>query len=206
MDSDNYDSLSNESLYEVPMRLYDSRAALEELLKGIGIRAVAWNKLYHRSLIDNMIFPVGKYHEDEFVIYRCIDYAHNVVSVDAKLYFYFQRTNSIMHSVSVKHLDALDAYRDRLSFLKNRYPELYSHEKISFCFACAAFYCQYIKHPKEVRSRIQQKISIYRKEIHFTFNEYKTLTARQMLYVLGTGYFIDLFCHSLLLRKKGIYI
>lgn len=40
---------------------------------------VAWNKLYHRSLLSSETFPVGKWHEDEFVAAQLIWAAQIVV-------------------------------------------------------------------------------------------------------------------------------
>ena len=78
---------------------------------------VAWNKLYRRELFENIRFPVGRLHEDEFVIHHLVD-ACNLISVTPdRLYFYVQRDSGItgVH-FNIRRLDVLDAYEERLKF------------------------------------------------------------------------------------------
>ncbi len=81
----------------------------------------AWNKLYRRSLFQNIRFPEGKIHEDEFTIHYFLDAANKVVCIKEELYFYVQRSNSIMHTTfSVKKLDGTDAMINRTLFFKKK--------------------------------------------------------------------------------------
>lgn len=57
---------------------------------------VSTNKLYRREIWEKMRFPMGKIHEDEFVTYKLLYDAKKVAYTDAKLYFYVQRSDSIM--------------------------------------------------------------------------------------------------------------
>lgn len=79
---------------------------------------VAWNKLYHRSLLNEELFPVGKWHEDEFVAAQIIWKAQRIALVDHEGYFYItKRTGSIMASQNdLRHLDALEALLERYRF------------------------------------------------------------------------------------------
>lgn len=79
---------------------------------------VAWNKLYHRSLFQEITFPVGKWHEDEFVAAQLIWKARRVVCIDYMGYHYVtQRAGSIMSIQNdVRHLDALEALLIRYRF------------------------------------------------------------------------------------------
>lgn len=72
---------------------------------------VAWNKLYHRSLLSGDAFPPGKWHEDEFVAAQLIWKAGHVTCIDYRGYHYVtQRAGSIMSAqMDVRHLDALEA-------------------------------------------------------------------------------------------------
>lgn len=81
---------------------------------------VAWNKLYKKSLFEGIRYPKGKIHEDEFTTYRLVWNANNIAVTNTKLYFYRQRTDSIMGSVySLKRLDAGEAYRERETFYED---------------------------------------------------------------------------------------
>lgn len=57
-----------------------------------------WNKLYKKSLFtkNKIVFPVGKIHEDNFTTYKLFFYAERIAFIDVPLYYYFQRTDSIM--------------------------------------------------------------------------------------------------------------
>lgn len=81
---------------------------------------VAWNKLYHRSLLSENVFPVGKWHEDEFVAAQLIWKAGRVACIDYMGYRYVtQRAGSIMSAKDdVRHLDALEAFLIRYRFFQ----------------------------------------------------------------------------------------
>lgn len=57
---------------------------------------VVWNKLYHKSIFNNIRFPKGENHEDEYVFFEIYTQALEVVFFDYPLYFYRKRSGSIM--------------------------------------------------------------------------------------------------------------
>lgn len=78
---------------------------------------VAWCKLYRRSLFCDIRYPVGKYHEDEFVTYKLLYKSNKVVVSGAKLYYYLQRSSSITGSTySAKRLEKLEALKEAAIF------------------------------------------------------------------------------------------
>lgn len=75
---------------------------------------VAWNKLYKRRLFDTVRFPVGKLHEDEFVIHRILLQCERVACVSDALYNYVQHQSGITRSgYSLRRLDGAEALFDR---------------------------------------------------------------------------------------------
>ncbi|MCI9435161.1 MAG: glycosyltransferase [Bacilli bacterium] len=83
---------------------------------------MAWNKLYKRSLFieNNIIFPVGKLHEDNFTTYKLYYFAKKITLINDKLYFYLQRNNSIMsQKFNTKRLEVLDVVNETREFFKN---------------------------------------------------------------------------------------
>lgn len=78
---------------------------------------VAWNKLYKKDIFNNIRYPKGKLHEDEYVIHRIL-YKCNVVAViDKPLYFYTIRSDSIVAQMTPKRIqDSLEALADRVAF------------------------------------------------------------------------------------------
>ncbi len=81
---------------------------------------VAWNKLYKRELFQEIRYPNGKCHEDEFVIHHLIDKAEKVAYTPAKWYGYLQRKDSIMGGFSLRNLEGLEAWRERLVFFEEK--------------------------------------------------------------------------------------
>jgi glycosyltransferase involved in cell wall biosynthesis len=185
------------------LRECSAKEALEDLLQGKGFRAVAWNKLYRKHLLDGERYPVGKHHEDEFFTYRVLGKAEKLVYVEKPMYFYLQRQGSIMRTFSIKRLDALDAYIERLAYLKKRYTELYSKDKFTICVSCAVMYCQSLKLNDKSGIPIRRKIKSIRKQISITFKEYKKASMRQRVFAVGTGVCIGFFCKLISLRGEN---
>lgn len=94
--------------------VYESENRVESL-KRIGVAAC--NKLYKSIIFSDIRYPVGKYHEDEWVIHRVLYETARIGHCEAKLYFYYTREGSITQSFDEKKFfDVLEAYEDRISF------------------------------------------------------------------------------------------
>ncbi len=184
------------------VQLATSKDAIGGLLKGCNFRAVAWNKLYRREVLENIRFEVGRLHEDEFFSFRVYDMAEKLTFIDVPLYYYRQRAASIMTTFTARHLDALDAFMERLEFLKNKYPDLYVRDKVWICIVCINSYCGLLKgHALSCDSK--HRILDARKKLEFTWRELKTYSPKQWIYIImSQRIFIDMFCR---LRNWGWY-
>jgi len=100
------------------IKFFSKQQALFELIaKQHQPFVVSWGKLYRKNLFNNIRFPVGKYHEDEFTSHLLISKASKITYSSKILYFYYQRPNSITKQ---KHLtDAIAAFKNRLDFTIN---------------------------------------------------------------------------------------
>ena len=97
----------NEKFYQ----LYSNKNAVDFV--------VAWNKLYKKSIFDNIKYPVGKINEDEFVAHKILATCNKICFRTSKLYYYLQRNNSIMHTnYSEKNTHYIDAFENRIDFFK----------------------------------------------------------------------------------------
>lgn len=107
---------------------------------------VSWNKIYKRTLFDDIRFPVGKLNEDEFTTYKLLHKCNSIIFLKEKLYYYRQTPNSIMNKkFNVKRLDLLDAVKELLIFLKsNNYHQFYELGLIRYETLLIQFYfkCQ----------------------------------------------------------------
>lgn len=87
-----------------------------------GMCACAWNKLYKKSLFDNLLYPAGKLHEDNWVIHKLVYKAKKVAFIDQELYCYRRTDNGIMHcTFSLKRFDNYFAQVDRVAFLQKNH-------------------------------------------------------------------------------------
>lgn len=82
-----------------------------------GLTAVAWNKLYHKSLFKSLRYPIGKLHEDEFTTYRAIYAAGKIGVTPARLYAYYQNPEGIMRSQwNPRRMHMLEAFEQQIAF------------------------------------------------------------------------------------------
>lgn len=114
----------------------DAEKAIENTIDDVGVRTVAWNKVYHKSILTGLLFPKGKLHEDEFFTFRALARAERIVYLHRQCYFYFQRPTGIMGQYNLKHIDMLDGVKDRLDFVREYYPRLYRKAKLSLSLCC----------------------------------------------------------------------
>lgn len=112
----------------------------------------AWSKLYHKSLFDNLRFPVGKLSEDYYIMFEIFDRAQNVSYLDTPCYNYLQRKNSITRNAKINH-DHEFAAREQMLYLDKKYPKLKVVSHTSYASAALTVYDFYIKNnvtcPKE---------------------------------------------------------
>lgn len=86
-----------------------------------GVTAVAWNKLYHRSLFKKLRYPIGKLHEDEFTTYLAVYQAKKIGVTPAQLYAYYQNPDGIMRSEwNPRRMHVLEAFELQILFAKEQ--------------------------------------------------------------------------------------
>ena len=98
---------------EATANLYDAQMYLKSV--------VAWNKLYKKELFEEIRFPKGKLHEDEFTSYKLLYQSESVVYINRAYYFYFQREDGIMGKEQRKISPAvLEAYEEMERFFSEK--------------------------------------------------------------------------------------
>lgn len=87
-----------------------------------GVTAVAWNKLYHKSLFRSLRYPAGKLHEDEFTTYLALYEAGKIGVTPARLYAYYQNPDGIMRSQwNPRRMDVLEAFEGQIAFAREHH-------------------------------------------------------------------------------------
>ena len=82
---------------------------------------LAWNKLYKASIFDDLRFPEGRLHEDEFTAHHILSKCTRTVSTSAVMYMYTCRSDSIMGTpdetfIAKRIEDVVYAFQDRYNF------------------------------------------------------------------------------------------
>ena len=78
---------------------------------------VAWNKLYKKELFEQVRYPKGKIHEDEFVIHEIVSQCCRISMTEKELYNYVQRRDSNMgQGYNRRRLQALEAFAGRTDY------------------------------------------------------------------------------------------
>lgn len=110
--------------------------------------SVAWNKLYRRDLFftsEDIRYPVGKLHEDEFTTYKLIYAAHNVTILPEALYYYVQRNTSIMSAFSQRNLlDSIEAAESYIPWHTEHHLSLKKEIACAYDILSYAFYLRYL--------------------------------------------------------------
>ena len=99
----------------------DHDSALIELCYEHSFRGYAWGKLYKREIVEKYPYPINRYFEDVFTIYKQFDDSKLVSCTGEDDYIYTQRSDSIMnHSYDDRHFDLMIAADEMRQHLKNK--------------------------------------------------------------------------------------
>lgn len=78
--------------------------ALDYLIKEDIIQSHVCNKLFRKSLFDNILFPVGKNYEDSYVTHKIFLQAEIITHINKPYYYYCLRNGSICHTPTEQNL------------------------------------------------------------------------------------------------------
>jgi glycosyltransferase involved in cell wall biosynthesis len=134
--------------YEV----YNPKRFFEEIFWGKNAMGeTAWAKLYKRELFENIRYPVGKIHEDTYTTPFLVSKAEKITVTREKMYYYYQRDDSIVHDTSKIH--CFDRYESLACvmelFLKTKYDGVYEKYLMMFMEGLNKGYRYYISNSPE---------------------------------------------------------
>lgn len=128
---------------KINKKIYSKRNAVANLYDAdLYLRSViACGKLYKKELFQNIRYPVGKVHEDEFTTYKVFYGSKKVIYIDCKYYYYYQRSDSITGSKNFENaLIALDAYKEMVDFYTQK-KEYYLLQLAEYRYLCMLRMC-----------------------------------------------------------------
>lgn len=159
--------------------------ALSGLINEDGFHQYVWNKLYKAETIKGIAFEVGKLNEDEFWTYQVFGNANIVSKINKTMYFYFQRSNSIMGgNYSIQRLDGLEGRWNRYKYVQEQYPSLVLQSKLDFFSSCIFSYqCSLKFLSGQERKRATSIIKEYVKRCKLSFKEINAEEGHQRKYL-----------------------
>ena len=171
------------------INVYDTEHALEEMLYGQKYGVQGPDKLYRRELVINDPFPVGKLHEDQAAMYKIIAKCRKLAYINKPIYFYRQRTSSIVHTrVTKDHLYGIEAVKEQLAFMEEYYPNIVNAAEVRM----AIVICKWIpglsngtKEDKEMFEYLRNELMPYYKSIMRNPRVTNALKARLLSIKLG---------------------
>lgn len=185
--------------------MYDTAEAMAALLRDYPLRQTVWNKLYKRNVVEGVLFEKGKYHEDEFWTYQVFDRAKKILYADAELYYYFQRSDSIMgQAFSIKRLDAVEGRYRRLEMFREKYPELVSEAKENLAFLIMYYGQQAQRAGNKDKDEFFKQGRIYLEKIGFTTEDKRQYSKSHQLWIGGAQKNMALMCKIRNWLKIGV--
>lgn len=108
-----------------PLIIHDRNEAMKTMLEGELYDEVVWTKLFKRSLLKDIKFPVGMTYEDTAFTYKVIHRSEKVCCIGKPKYNYIKRDNSMMDkAVKDIKIDAVLIYDEMCEFINQHYKEL----------------------------------------------------------------------------------
>ena len=190
----------------VEVNIYNTIESLKSLILLDDLNTIVWNKLYKKSVLENIQFEVGRINEDDFFTYLVFSQANKIVSLYKQLYYYVQNDTSIMgQRYSLKRLDELEAKFRRLKYIKRNYKSLEKISKLDLLFSCLYSYQKLILN-KNIQDLVKGRkiIKKYISESKFTYSELLTLDLKSKIYTISSSISLDLTCLVRNILKIGV--
>ncbi len=134
--------------------ILDTEQAVGLLLANKELQNFLWDKLWKRTLFDGIVFPEGKTFEDIAVMHRLFLAAKRVACLPEALYYYRQRSGSIVDDQSLANrINHYRAAKLRMDEMYDQWPQ-FRHLLEAQCVASSIMiWCGYYANPKAERRR-----------------------------------------------------
>ncbi len=139
-------------------------------------------KLYQKNCFEQIRFPMGKIHEDEFVIYRILFDVKELVMIEEPLYAYYENQAGITKSQWIpRRLDSVDAIANQVCYMKqHKYVQGFRYALKKYCLNIsyqmnALQNCDNImqrEYTSLLRKKLRKALCKYPKVISFAENKW----------------------------------
>lgn len=167
-------------------QVFSPKEWLTESELGEMITCVVWNKLYRRSVVRDIEFPLGKRFEDEATTYKFVYRANKIVRLSSKMYFYRQRDESITHQIiSLNDIkDKCTALKDKYSFFERKNEtDIAAFAKAKYCIMLVHMYSHLAK--SNVKRQILKNTKNEIKKLFKEFRHNDTVPKKYKIYIFA---------------------
>lgn len=184
----------------------DVTDALRQSILERAFKQVIWNKLYKKSVISNYRFPEHYKIDDEFWTYKVIANCKNLIHINSQLYAYRQQHNSVMHTLSIKQrIQPIIAKKERVDFISERFPCLYSDCVISLYATCLfQTQCVYRDGLKKEKQEFKKISESMLKRYRLNYNYLKRFSIKYRIWYYLFSLSVPLTCNLRNLLRIGL--
>ena len=179
------------------VKVYDKLEALKNMFLVNDIGFISCNKLFKKSLFDNITFPIGKHFEDINTIGKVISKAEKVIYDPISKYNYIQRNDSIngnnfqKRKFDKKIYDLYFASMDVYNFIEKNYPSILYEASIGCINYNLRVINQLIVFKIKDEKVYQKTKKLIKSNLKKIINDSKISIFRKIQYILYCyGYFI----------------
>jgi len=169
-----YDTYLTKAETRKTNQVLNKEEAMLELIKNDSIKNFAWGKLYRANIVKMYPFPKGKYFEDAYWQHLIVNECSRYGILTTPLYFYRQRVTGISGTFSVRNIDLLKGYEDRLKFVQEHYPA-YTKEMITLLWNNA-----YVMFQIAIRQNNENVMNEYKRYWEYFNREYNEIIDKNL--------------------------
>lgn len=167
-------------------------------------RFFAWNKIYLKSLFDNLEYPYGKHYEDIVTTYSLFKKVDKIIYIDSSYYVYRRRVGSISNNeYSLKTKELLEAINFVYNDMFKENPNIVKRSVSGYI----QYYLWFLDKAILGKDRELKQYHSYIREIIGTYL-YSILTCKEITYtsktkILLCAYTWHLYCFIITKRIKS---
>lgn len=141
------------------------------------------DKLYEKSLFDNIEFPYGKKCEDAYTTYLLFNKADRVTYIPKCFYHYFQRGGSISRNEKI-NMDYIYAAEEQLEFFTTKYPHLRYIAETNYAFSVKSIFQVSVERKLQLTDEFNLKKKEVKKYYKSILNNKYITMKKKLTYIL----------------------
>ncbi len=181
---------------------YTSAEAMQNHILDRCFKQIIWNKLYRKSVVENVRFVPQKRIDDEFFTYRVLGNANKLARLPMRLYAYRQQSDSIMHSIKIdQRIQSIEAKTNRHQYIREHFPNLLQESAVNLVFSCVYMGQLALK---EQDKRITNDLKKTAQECHADITSKESIPLKQRVWLMLAKRVFRLTCSIRNLLQIGL--